>query len=37
MDVAHIAPRLMVEGMAAAEVTMTAKRIESGLEAAERA
>jgi small subunit ribosomal protein S5 len=37
MDVADIAPRLMVEGMAAAEVTMSAKRIESGLEAAERA
>jgi small subunit ribosomal protein S5 len=36
-DVADIAPRLMVEGMAAAEVTMSAKRIEAGLEAADRA
>src|SRR5437870_1745453 len=37
MDVAQIAPRLMVEGVADAEVTMAAKRAEAGLEATERA
>jgi small subunit ribosomal protein S5 len=37
MDVADIAPRLMVEGMAAAEVTMAAKRVQAGLEATDRA
>jgi small subunit ribosomal protein S5 len=36
-DVADIAPRLMVEGVADADVAMAAKRAEAGLEATERA
>jgi small subunit ribosomal protein S5 len=36
-DVADIAPRLMVEGVADAEVTMAAKRAQAGLEVSDRA
>jgi small subunit ribosomal protein S5 len=36
-DVADIAPRLMIEGVADADVTMAAKRAQAGLEASERA
>jgi small subunit ribosomal protein S5 len=36
-DVAEIAPRLMVEGVAEAEVAMAAKRAQAGLEASEHA
>jgi small subunit ribosomal protein S5 len=36
-DVAEIAPRLMIEGMAAADVTMAAKRAQAGLETTDRA
>jgi small subunit ribosomal protein S5 len=35
-DVAHVAPRLMVEGVAEAEVAMAAKRAQAGAEAADR-
>jgi small subunit ribosomal protein S5 len=35
-DVAEIAPRLMVQGVAEADVAMAAKRAEAGLEATER-
>jgi small subunit ribosomal protein S5 len=37
MDVADVAPRLMVEGVADADVAMATKRAQAGLEATERA
>jgi small subunit ribosomal protein S5 len=37
MDVADVAPRLMVEGVADADVAMAAKRAQAGLEATDRA
>jgi small subunit ribosomal protein S5 len=36
LDVSEVAPRLMVEGVAEAEVTMAAKRAQSGVEASDR-
>jgi len=35
-DVADVAPRLMVEGVADADVTMAAKRAQAGVEAGDR-